>query len=249
MPESVGDAEAKAARRSTGTTSAPSSIFGGHTNTTVALLWARDNDYWKIVAWQTGMQTTDTAAPVVETAPPAVKRSADPTLVTAAHDFLEQWLIKKDNNAAFAYLSTKSYACYDLVRNPDEPKATSPADAAQRIRAAMERTAAAVGTSRTLETTITAVPPVHPAVRLLEHPYARTFALTGLPGSIAAAADCESRAKGESFKGLSGTAYGAAFGTNLRFRSATGDDAGVLRLLWLKEDGAWRISAYDVEQP
>ena len=73
--------------------------------------------------------------------------------------------------------------------------------------------------------------------------------MTDLPGSIAAAADCESRAKGESFEGASGTAYGTAFGMNLRFRSTTGDDTGVLRLVWLKEDGAWRISAYDVEQP
>ncbi len=248
----LGDGVAPPAPRSYGHYYGTTFHTRGHGNDVVALLWAQDNGYWKIVSWNTGLQTTDTAVPALPAGaarPSTTGGSADPTLVSAAHDFLDQWLIKKNYDAAFAYLSKKSYACYDLVRNSDDPAATSAADAAQRIRTAMERTAIAAGTNRTLETMIEAVPPFHPAVRLLGHPYARTFALTSLPASIAAAADCESRAKGESFNGVSDTAYGTAFGMNLRFRSTTGDDTAVLRLLWLKEDGTWRIASYDVEQP
>ena len=42
--------------------------------------------------------------------------------------------------------------------------------------------------------------------------------------------------------------YGRAFGLNLRFRTQSGE-APVLRLLWLKEAGGWRITGYDVELP
>jgi len=42
--------------------------------------------------------------------------------------------------------------------------------------------------------------------------------------------------------------YGTAFGMNIRFLTLAGEGA-VLRVLWLKELGAWRIAAYDVELP
>ena len=64
---------------------------------------------------------------------------ADPTFVTATRGFLEDWLIKKDYDTAFAYLSPKSYSCYDLTRSPDAPASTSPDDAGRKIRAALER--------------------------------------------------------------------------------------------------------------
>jgi len=39
-----------------------------------------------------------------------------------------------------------------------------------------------------------------------------------------------------------------AFGMNVRVQAA-GGESPVLRLLWLKEYGKWRIAAYDVEAP
>ena len=62
--------------------------------------------------------------------------------------------------------------------------------------------------------------------------------------------DCAARAKGPQFTGVTGSDsdYGTAFGMNVRVRAA-GSEAPVLRLLWLKENGNWRIVAYDVEVP
>ena len=66
---------------------------------------------------------------------PSVARiKADLTLVQAARDFMESWLVRKNYDAAFRYLSTRSYACYDLVRGPDAPASTSPDDAGRKIR-------------------------------------------------------------------------------------------------------------------
>ena len=62
--------------------------------------------------------------------------------------------------------------------------------------------------------------------------------------------DCAVRAKGSQFTGVTGSGadYGTAFGMNVRVQAA-GGEAPVLRLLWLKENGKWRIAAYDVEVP
>ena len=41
--------------------------------------------------------------------------------------------------------------------------------------------------------------------------------------------------------------YGNGFGTIVRFKTRAGE-APVLRLLWRKEDGLWRITSYGVER-
>ena len=42
--------------------------------------------------------------------------------------------------------------------------------------------------------------------------------------------------------------YGNGFGMNMRFKTRSGD-APVLRLLWRRENGAWRVTSYAVELP
>ena len=241
--------EVKPARRRYGNYFGTIFYVGGRKNTTVALLWARDNDYWKIVAWQTGFETR--AAPPPDTPDVKIVRAAaDRSLVDAARDFLESWFIRKDYGSTFQYLSERSYACYNLMRDPEQPEATSTADAALKIRAAIERAGQEAGTAAGLDQLLSSVEPVHPAVHLLYHRYARTFALTSLPTALADAMDCATRAKGPQFTGVTGSGanYGTAFGMNVRVQAA-GGEAPVLRLLWLKENGKWRIAAYDVEVP
>ena len=241
--------EVKPARRRYGNYFGTIFYVGGRKNTTVALLWARDNDYWKIVAWQTGFETR--AAPSPDTPDVKIVRAAaDRSLVDAARDFLESWFIRKDYGSTFQYLSERSYACYNLMRDPEQPAATSTADAALKVRAAIERAGQEAGTARDLDQLLSSVEPVHPAVHLLYHRYARTFALTSVPTALADAMDCAARAKGPHFTGVTGSGadYGTAFGMNVRVQAA-GGEAPVLRLLWLKENGKWRIAAYDVEAP
>ncbi len=42
--------------------------------------------------------------------------------------------------------------------------------------------------------------------------------------------------------------YGNVFGMNIRFLTGAGE-APVLRTLWQKEAGRWRITTYDIEYP
>ena len=154
---------------------------------------------------------------------------------------------QEDNDAAFNDLAPESYARSDPGPDPNAPSRSS-ADAAALTRAALERSGAEVGKQTRLDTLISAVPPVHPAVRLLDYQYAQTFALTSVPNATIAAADCAARAQGGRWTGDLPLEYGEAFGMNLRFRTQSGEPP-VLRVLWVKDQGAWRIRAYAVEYP
>ena len=170
------------------------------------------------------------------------------TLVQAAKTFVDTWLIRKDYDAAFQVLSTKSYACYDLVRGPDAPASTSLDDAGRKIRASLERIGQWVGTSRNLESIVEAAEPRHPSIRVMDQPYSHMFSLTSFPAALGDAVECDARARGAVPPDPVPLEYGQAFGMTFRFRTEAGD-APVLRLLWRKEGNAWRVTSYDVELP
>ena len=222
--------------------------INGRTDQTVALLWSRENGYWKIVSWQTGSDVTDTPDPDAPPADTVVKIKADASLVQASHDFLESWLIRKDYDAAFRYLSPDSYACYRLNHSPGPPASATSAELGQRIRAALEESGRHVGKARTLDEVISAVQSSHPVVRVMEHPYLSSFTLTGLPNAIVDAANCDAMARGARFPKEIAAEFGKGYGMTIRFRTK-GGEAPVLRTVWRKQDNAWRIVAYDVEVP
>src|SRR4029079_9932242 len=104
--------------------------------------------------------------------PPRVriaKVKADASFVQATRTFLESWLIRKNYDEAFGFVSPRSYACYDLGRNPEEPAAASPEGAAQKIRDTLERAADRVGKPRSLDAVIEGLQPVNPALRVMDH--------------------------------------------------------------------------------
>jgi len=214
----------------------------------VALLWAKEQGFWKLVSWRTGAEDRPTPVPDAPAEGRVMTIKADPRVVTAARGFFDSWLIRKNYDAAFAYFSPASYACYDLIRGPDEPAATSPEDAGQRIRAALERAGNRVGNVTTLDAVLWAAQPVHPAIRVMQHADAATFTLSSVPNLLADAADCASLARNEPFPAVIPPEYGDSFGTLVRFRTRSGD-APVLRLLWRNEGGNLRITAFDIEVP
>ena len=223
-------------------------IAGPGQDTSIVLLWAKDDGYWKIVSWRAAPKPDETPVPPAPPEPKVVRIKADPALVDAAKNFLDTWLIRKDYDAAFRYLSASSYACYDLVRGPDAPPSTSLDDAGQKIRASLERIGQWVGTPRELGTILEAAEPLHPSIRVMDQPYSRMFSLTSFPAALGDAVECDARARGVVPPDPLPLEYGEAFGMTLRFRTQ-GGDAPVLRLLWRKEGDAWRVTAYDVELP
>jgi len=223
-------------------------VAGAGKTTSVALLWAREEGYWKIVSWQTAPESDTTPVPTAPPEPKVVRIQADLPLVRAVRDFADTWLIRKDYDAAFKVLSARSYACYDLVRGPDAPASTSPDDAALKLRASLERVGQWVGPARDLEAIIEAAEPRHSSIRVMDQPYAKTFSITSFPAALGDAVECDARARGAVPPDPIPLEYGDAFGMTFRFRTE-GGAAPVLRLLWRKEGNAWRVRAYEVELP
>ena len=224
-------------------------IKGTGAETSLALLWGRDRGNWQIVSWLTEPEG-DREVPA--TVPPATNSPqripADTTLVEATRGFLESWLVRKDYDKAFAYLSPASYSCYQLTRRSDQPPATSIEDAGRKIREALAQSGDQIGRADRLESIVTAAPPVHPAVRAMDHRYAGAFSLSSVPDALVEAVNCAARANGDPAISDRPPTYGTGFAMTVRFRTRAGDPP-VLRTLWLKESGAWRITAYDVELP
>jgi hypothetical protein len=216
----------------------------------IALLWGKNEGYWKIVSWKAEPAGDEPSEPDTAPSVKVVRAKADPTLAQAAKDFLETWLIRKDYDAAFRYLSPKSYPCYDLVRSPDAPASTSLADAGQKVRASLERAGGMVGTAhKTIDEVLVGVSSAHPAVRVLDHPYSRVFALGSVPDALSEALDCSAPERRTRYRAEEAPlAYGHAFGMATRIRTRSGETP-VLRVLWLKEAGAWRITVYGIETP
>jgi hypothetical protein len=222
-------------------------FINGRRNFPVALLWGRDGGYWKIVSWQVGLSDDSTSAPEPVPSPKAPRIRADPTLVLAARGFLEHWLVRKDYDAALAGVSPKAYACYDLERDPEKPASTSPEDAGRKLRAGLEASAQTAGAIKQLDEVLVAAEPVHPAMRVMDHQFSRVFSLAGIPNALADVVECRARSTETPIPDPIPLDYGNAFVMTVRFKTRSGD-APVLRVLWRKENGAWRITSYAVEQ-
>ena len=221
-------------------------FVNGHADQRVALLWGKENGYWKIVSWRTGID--DARAPVAADTVTITRVKADAGFARAAQDFLQTWLVKKDYDAAFRYLSPAAYPCYDLARNPADPASTSAEDAGRKIRAGLERAGQLAGPARNLDAILVSAEPIHPAVRVMDHAHSRTFSLASIPNAIGDAVECDARAGGAIPPDPLPLEYGKAFGLTVRFGPGA-SDAPVLRMLWRNENGTWRIRSYDLELP
>jgi hypothetical protein len=228
-------------------------IQGAHgRGSTLALIWAKESGYWKIISYETEPsvedETPDLRGAEAPAAPEAEREAADASLAKASRDFLQQWFIEKDYDSAFRTLSPRCYSCYNLYRGDDRPEAHSSEEAARYLREGLERTGELIGEWQRLDTLLMAVEPIHPLLRSMTHPDEGTYALVALPNLIGEWADCARRAPGVPFPEEIPAEYGSYYGLYFQFRTE-GGETPAFRLLWTKEGGDWKIVAYDIVVP
>src|SRR6185295_14563848 len=80
-------------------------VAGPEKDASIALLWAKEDGYWKIVSWRVAPKPDETPVPPTPLEPKVVRIKADLGLVHAAKTFVDTWLIRKDYDAAFRVLS------------------------------------------------------------------------------------------------------------------------------------------------
>jgi hypothetical protein len=196
---------------------------------TVALLWAKEGGYWKIISYETEVEGEDPDVPDIRpTETVEIKRTeGDPRLITVAEDFHRSWLIDKNAARAFDYLSPRAYSCYNYLRTADRPEAKSTEEAARYILQGMERVGRDVPEISSLEEIMEAVETVDPQLLVVTHPH-ESFTLVAGPDHLGEAADCAKRAQGVDFPEDEPSIrdYGNYFATGFKFRVQRGRGSG-----------------------
>lgn len=226
---------------------------------TVAVLWAKQDGYWKIISYDLEPEyeryrvpdTTSPAAVAAATAPPITYVAGDKDLTQKAGDFFNKWFVQGRPAEAFQYLSTRAYPCVNLYRDDDTPAAGTNAEQGRLIQTGMERVSSLVGPIRKLEEGIAAPNVSHPDVRLVKHPQSKAFVLVSVPDHMAAAAGCQERKPGEDLyfqEPGTGKVYGNYYATGFRVLKSVGDPS-VLWTVWTKDAGEWKIVSYFLLTP
>ena len=82
----------------------------------------------------------------------------------------------------------------------------------------------------------------------MRHPDEDAYALVSYPNALADVADCANRGRDIAVPDDLPLEYGGAYGASFHFRTENGETP-VLRTLWVREEGEWKIAAYDIEEP
>jgi hypothetical protein len=231
----------------------------GQKTETVAVLWAKENGYWKIISYDTEPEfdryrvpdTTSQAAVAAAAAPAMVYVAGDKELIRNAGDFLNKWFVQGRPSEAFQHLSTKAYPCVNLYRDDDTPAPGSPEAAGRLIEAGMAKAAANVGSVKKLDKAIAAPVVSHPDVRLVKHSDSKAYVIASVPDHMAAAAGCQERKPNEDLyfqEPGTGMVYGNYYAVGFRLVKTVGDP-GVLWTVWTKESGQWKVVSYFLMTP
>ena len=101
------------------------------------------------------------------------------------------------------------------------------------------------GTGSSLDDILVAAEPHHPDLQLVKHDEAMAYSIVGVPDAMATAADCSQLKPGETprFDREGPRTYGQFYAVSLRIKRA-GEEAGVLWLIWSRQNGEWKIVSY-----
>ena len=225
----------------------------GRRGSTLALLWARERDYWQIVAYEVEPEEENNAPDLRPAAAVAadveiMRVEGDERFKQSSRDFMRQLFIEHDYDAAFRHLSPKSYSCYNLPRDENRPEARSLEEAGRLIRESMATLGDLAGERTSLGEVLAPVELVGSQLRVVTHPDEDAFTMVSFPNALAQWADCATRARGEPFPDDIPLDYGDTYGTYFRLRTGAGE-APVFRTLWVQEGGEWKLTAYDTEVP
>jgi hypothetical protein len=175
--------------------------------------------------------------------------TAIPEIQDAVVEFLADWLVRKNIVEAQAFVSDRALECVRQNAG-QEGKTLSVEEARHELHSILKDAAQRLGTHQTLGPFIQAVVSWRKGFQTVNHPYSNDFTLLEVPDVFADAFLCENLSREAVTKSLQdpNAQYGHYFG--ILFKVRTGDDQGaVVELLWAKENGAWRIIAFQPIRP
>ena len=162
----------------------------------ITLLWTKEGAYWKLVSWDAEPEdakpepSPDTRSSQTAEAPEEHTK-ADPAMLQASHDFLREWLIKRNYVAATNYFSPKSYSCIGATIPSDQPKPTTTPQYLNYMQTAMQTVAQDLERVQHLPDVIEAADADHPGLKLVSHKGDNAYAVVAVPDNLAPAMMCQ----------------------------------------------------------
>jgi hypothetical protein len=210
-------------------------------------VWKKHPKHWRIVSFFEPDVLEGDVLPDLHTEPEVAiaYATAEPSVIAATRDFHESWLVKRDIDRSFADFSPRAYACINRVLGDDEKRIEGSDAQGRRLREGLVRTAKRLGSAKDLNDLIDAEPPTHPDFRVARHDLDEAYTLITVPDDFAQSFLCEGDDAAASAPTEKGTDY---YGTMFLFEVPGGAEAA-LGMLWGREDGDWKILAFDVEEP
>jgi hypothetical protein len=236
----------------------PQAMFNGHLTSANSDVRAGDNHekhsarWGGFVAWWQGIfgnlkvRDEENQRDLMYTEPPEEPTPLPPNrprgaqvgqIHDAVQEFLTDWLVRRDVDEAMEFLSPRSYACLNL----DDTGGRENLDARESrevLKELMELSVDELGDRDNLTEAIDEVIPWSKTTRVLSHPFERDFTVGEMTNERAEEYVCgqlPDRPVG------TGNQYGTYWGVIFRFKD---EGAGVLGLLWTREEGHWRIISY-----
>jgi hypothetical protein len=216
----------------------------------MSLVWAREGDYWKIVAIRiedgsdSGIVPESAAAKLPEVEEPK-PITGDPAAVKDITAFYQLWIGKRDSALAARFASQRSYTC--ISATTDEQKKLTPS---MRIQSGLEKALKRIPSQPSLADMMSSLQPVNDLLRPVEQDNSKAFAIMAVPDQMAPSFMCQNRHLSGKNQELepADAKYGSYYLSASRLHYGDEESPGLL-LLWNKEKTDWKVVAWAVELP
>lgn len=164
-------------------------------------------------------------------------------IATAAQEFFNDWLIRRNERSALKFFSPTATAC--ISKDDDsENKGLGTADARKLFIETLQTGNAALKKPRDLSKAIVAVEPWDPAMKVIDHGNKAFFTLVSISDTAAKEFLCSIQSPVEPTEASAPLKYGDYYQTFFSFKIGKGQGGGMV-LLWKKQNGRWFIVSYD----
>ncbi len=224
---------------------------GDSRNKVMSLLWAKEGDYWKIIAIRiedssdAGVVPTNASAQTEPSVEEPRSIAGDPAAMKDITQFYQTWIVKRNVVQASTFASQRSYQC--LPPPSEEQEKLTPI---ARIQSGLAQPLTRISSGTNLSEMMSSVQPVNDLLRPVQQGSSNAFAMMAVPDQKADSFLCQQHHLPEASPELNpaDAKYGTYYLTASRLNYGD-EQSPALLLLWAKEDGGWKVVAWAVELP
>lgn len=235
----------------------PKVLFNGHLTAGNSDVRVANNYFTHLLRWTGLVNWWDTVFPDLKTKSKHLqnknftleylpKDNADESEIVSAvaNSFLKSWLVDRDLDRAMSYLHTQLKFCSDLKSTGEKDLLTT------RYKVLFFETLKAANKElkkpKTLDQAIQPIAPIAPFIKAIDHSQKNFYTLAAITDGDYEHFVCSSKTSEQTALDNDSRpqTYGKYYVVKFRFLLENGD-GGILRLLWTKENGVWKIESFD----